>query len=544
MEEWSKLFAAYVITWDLVYVGLRRWAIKDNKQPQFRQIKPRNLIRYKLRATPNFKWDSSIDNNTRVLSWNGNQDQGLDTKTNPGYDRGGACMENPAAKSHTMHRSIIEETGRDGHSRGTEDVIMIVDPKDSNREDESIGREATQTMQANEDTGTVPSLNLDSRGTTPCYEEESIWDRINNQRILLSWPEQWGESMCTDLSTIEWENTMQYVNTSWAKEYGEGKSDLPQDSVFTKGACNPEEAMHRNKRKKRKTKGRNPFRGQKKVPSGDGENGSRRTIRVVSSKELNKDVFPQTLSIPKVMPPPLGFSEFKIGNDPNDKNKQQASKAPSSSRMDSLYKELLVKESRLKEIATNVLKTDANRELLHSILSMNSCNIRKFLAKVNDHGVVTVDEDMVDTGNGDLDTNLIQSGAQKASYAKMLNGEHSTIHEEKIQYYPPLVNSEGIKVAVIDPRIPRGDINGGGVSNENDGFTLVKGRRNGPRQVGHRARNSHSSNNYPNGTRNSKEGASTDNGNKRVNNASISMKNGNIVINGQSNHVPQDRGNV
>ncbi|KAI3693489.1 hypothetical protein L1987_76432 [Smallanthus sonchifolius] len=34
-----------------------------------------------------------------------------------------------------------------------------------------------------------------------------------------------------------------------------------------------------------------------------------------------------------------------------------------------------------------------------------------------------------------------------------------------------------------------------------------------------------------------------DNGNKRVNNASISMKNMNIVINGQSNHAPRDRGN-
>ncbi|KAI3693488.1 hypothetical protein L1987_76431 [Smallanthus sonchifolius] len=241
-----------------------------------------------------------------------------------------------------MHRSIIEGTGRDSHSRATEDVIMIVDPKESNREDEGIGRGATQTMQTNEDTG--------------------------DQR-------------------------------------------LPNWLDVERGACNPEEAMHHNKKKKRKTKGRNPFRGQKKGLSGDGENGSRRTIRVVSSKERNKDVFPQSLSIPKVMPPPLGLSEFKIGNDPKDKNKQRTSKAPSSSRMDSLYKELLVKESRLKEIETNILKTDANRELMHSILSMKSCNVRKFSAKVNDHGVVTIDEDMVDTGHGDLDTNLIQSGA-------------------------------------------------------------------------------------------------------------------------------------
>ncbi|KAI3743671.1 hypothetical protein L1987_56733 [Smallanthus sonchifolius] len=284
---------------------------------------------------------------------------------------------------------------------------------------------------------------------------------------------------------------MQSVKSSWAMEYGEGKSDLHQDSIFTKsyqcwdpevkffekydsmveclvkweghdklndhevwrkvpgaqgfpnwldverGACNPKETMHRKKKKKRKNEGRNPFRGQKTAPSRDGENLSRRTIRVVSSKERNKDMFPQNLSLPKVMLPPLGFSEFRIGNDFKDKSKQQVSKAPTSNRLDSLYKELMAKESRLKEIATNILKTDANSVLLHSILR----------------------------------------------------------------------------------------------------------RRNDPTQLGKGTRNSHNFNNNLNGSRSIREGAGTDNRNKRGNNASISTVNRNIVTNGQSTHGTQDRGN-
>ncbi|KAI3814423.1 hypothetical protein L1987_14063 [Smallanthus sonchifolius] len=353
-------------------------------------------------------------------------------------------------------------------------------------------------------TGTYSYSNSVNPDNNSLDTKDVTWERLNSQRVVLRWPDHWGESWCTELPSKGWEITMQAIKKSWDKEYGEGSSDLHQESIFSKSyqggysevnffekynsmveclakwdgqhklndheawrkvpgnqgfpnwldvereACNQEETMHRKKKKKRKNKGRNPFRGQKSAPSrGDG-----------------------------IMPPPLGFSEFRLGSDQKDEGKNQVSKAPTGSRMDGLYKDLRAKESRLKEIATNILKTDANRVLLHSILSMKSCKLRKFSAKVNDRGEVTIDEDMVDTGSGDLDNNIKHPGAPVAS------------------------------------------------------------------QMGQGTRYGNNLNNNLNGPRNIRTGAGTDNRNKKGNNAAVCMENRNIVINGQSTHSTKDTENV
>ncbi|KAI3823036.1 hypothetical protein L1987_04461 [Smallanthus sonchifolius] len=98
----------------------------------------------------------------------------------------------------------------------------------------------------------------------------------------------------------------------------------------------------------------------------------------------------------------LGFSEFKVGHAKNkDCPNSVIPKKIKVSRTDSLYAELAAKEARLKEIAININKKDKNATLLNSILGMKSCNLRKFSAKVNDHGIVTIDENMVQAEEAD-----------------------------------------------------------------------------------------------------------------------------------------------
>ncbi|KAI3811869.1 hypothetical protein L1987_16565 [Smallanthus sonchifolius] len=549
-----------------------------------------------------------------------------------------------------MHESSSLDVGGDVQMPGNETVIMKIAPVYPNRDEEITNGEVSRSMDESEgvdkieqqklftgmqDQGNVNATEevIMEEGMTPVFlnkeytgdsildnlsTEEVIsllvmitsrrgrwnpavfsqmenvvaWDRLNEQRVTLSWLEIWGDSTGTDLFTRKWENTMQVIRSYWAMEYGEGTSDLHQASIFSKqfkrwdleakfftetntmveclakwegqynsndhemwrkmpgeprapnwldverDACNQEEIMHRNKLKKRKNKGRNPFRGHKTTPSGEGENLSRRTIRVISSKERHKDMFPQNVPIPTVMPPPLGFSKFRMGSDLKEKHKKQESQTPARKRLDSLYKDLMAKEIRLKEIAMNILKTDTNSALLQSILSMKTCKLRKFSAKVDAQGVVTIDKDMVDTGSGDTDPNISHPGAPVASYARTLTGEQTDSPKEKVQYYPPLGNKGMIGTSIL-----RVDITGGGTTTENDGFTLVTGRRNGIRRMSQGSRNNNNLNNNQNGSRNVREGARTENRNKRDNIASTSMANKNIVINGQNLHGTQDRGN-
>ncbi|KAI3743666.1 hypothetical protein L1987_56728 [Smallanthus sonchifolius] len=341
----------------------------------------------------------------------------------------------------------------------------------------------------------------------------SEWERMNKDQVVIRWPERWTSNKEVDLSS-EWDVTIHAVRNAWMEEFAEGMSDLHQSSIFTKNTslrgsdiqffkqfdtmvdclakwegsrkfndreawrketgkrrvlpnwldieratCNPDEALYCKSKKKRKSKGRNPFKDQNIGLLGNKDTEPRRKIKVKSSKTKNllkslsqeAVIFSTSGDIPKVIPPPMGFVAFRMGKDSIVATGSKP-KVSHASKLDKLYEELVAREVKLKEIAGNVLKTDANRVLLNSILSMKSCKIKKFSAQVDAQGMVTIDENMVDKEQDSEETFQTHTTTPKASYAQRLTGISGTTLDGPIQYYPPLVNSAGMKVAVIDPK--------------------------------------------------------------------------------------------
>ncbi|KAI3811867.1 hypothetical protein L1987_16563 [Smallanthus sonchifolius] len=242
----------------------------------------------------------------------------------------------------------------------------------------------------------------------------SEWERMNKDQVVIRWPERWTSNKEVDLSS-EWDVTIHAVRNAWMEEFAEGMSDLHQRSRkfndreawrketgkrrvlpnwldIERATCNPDEALHCRRKK---------------------------------NEKVGKDSIVATGSKPKVS---------------------------HASKLDKLYEELVAREVKLKEIAGNVLKTNANRVLLNSILSMKSCKIKKFSAQVDAQGMVTIDENMVDKEQDSEETFQTHTTTPKPSYAQRLTGISGTTLEGPIQYYPPLVNSAGMKVAVIDPK--------------------------------------------------------------------------------------------
>ncbi|KAI3733290.1 hypothetical protein L1987_64510 [Smallanthus sonchifolius] len=102
----------------------------------------------------------------------------------------------------------------------------------------------------------------------------------------------------------------------------------------------------------------------------------------------------------------------------------------------------------------------------------------------------TIDEAMIESDKSNAEDSLLPVQGSTQTY-----GNTNYIREEKIQYYPPLINKEGDRVAVIDlrPRINEekgqeskdkneGFMDRGDVQNKNtyeDGFTLVKKKKGG-----------------------------------------------------------------
>ncbi|KAI3688435.1 hypothetical protein L1987_82150 [Smallanthus sonchifolius] len=254
----------------------------------------------------------------------------------------------------------------------------------------------------------------------------------------------------------------------WRKKGGVGVAREKWLDV-ERGEYHEEEAKQRKLRKKRKVKGNNPFKissdvhGGQKMDALENPNGKdcRRKIHVRSSKIryleknilLKKVSFDQNVNIPAVPIPPLGFSKFKVGKT-TGKAAENGYKIqiPTGSKMADLYKEIAVKEAKLEEIARNINKTSENSVLRNSILNMKSSKIVKFLAKLNEEGIACIDENMVESESKDAEEPVSPDQLPNRSYATMLTGIAGPVLEEKIQYYPPLVNKEGTKVAVIDAK--------------------------------------------------------------------------------------------
>ncbi|KAI3754128.1 hypothetical protein L1987_53906 [Smallanthus sonchifolius] len=302
---------------------------------------------------------------------------------------------------------------------------------------------------------------------------QTEWARMTKEKVIIEWPESWNSIEELDLSS-RWGATIHAVRNAWVEEFAEGRSDLHQSSIFTnntylwgpeiqifkqfdpmveclakwegshklndheawrketgqrralpnwldveRGECNPEETMQRDKKKKRKHKGRNPFKNQNTGLLGKNGHDTRRKIKVQSSKNQNflkslsheAVTFSNSGNIPKVIPPPLGFGEFRMGKaSPGNIENRGKTKVSQTSKLDRLYEELAAKEVKLKEIAGSVLKTDANRVLLNSILGMKACKLNKFSAHVNAQGMVTIDEDMRPRSSEERERDKVQPG--------------------------------------------------------------------------------------------------------------------------------------
>ncbi|KAI3675000.1 hypothetical protein L1987_84580 [Smallanthus sonchifolius] len=297
-------------------------------------------------------------------------------------------------------------------------------------------------------------------------------------------------------------------------------------------ACHLEEAKQRKKKKKRKLKGENPFnvctqdKTQYTETGPDYRNGKeyRRKIKVWSSKNHNpsKNFFTQKVNFMQNFVPSkptithLGFSAFKVGHDKNKEHQNRlAPKENIVSRMHSLYAELVAKETKLKEIVININKTDKNTALLNSILGMKSCKLRKFSAKVNEQGVVIIDENMVQPADTTEENNPAQNEIPNTSYATILSGKNNPLREEKIQFYPPM---------------------------DDEGFTVVKRRKNNNRQTGLGSENNQRNNNAQRWRRRNNDEHHVVSNRKTGTPGLVNLHERNIVINQNREELPESLG--
>ncbi|KAI3684042.1 hypothetical protein L1987_84565 [Smallanthus sonchifolius] len=243
----------------------------------------------------------------------------------------------------------------------------------------------------------------------------------------------------------------------WRKS--KGATGLPSRWLdVDRDACYPEENNHRRKKKKRKSKGSNPFTNTKnKATEAEGmdmgdtigeENRKKHKIwfsrnrRPSKNLALKKVTFSQEAIPMNASVHLMGLGEFKMGQTISKiKTQKEEPKKSHMSRLNSLFEELEAKKEKLKEIVANINTTDENKVLVNSILGMKSFKVLKFSAKLNEDGKVTIDENMIEV---DQDPNIgmsISTDVPQPTYASRLSGQTSTLHDEKIQYYPPMVNS-------------------------------------------------------------------------------------------------------
>ncbi|KAI3800252.1 hypothetical protein L1987_28339 [Smallanthus sonchifolius] len=242
----------------------------------------------------------------------------------------------------------------------------------------------------------------------------------------------------------------------------------------------------------------------------------------------------------------FGFSEFKVRHAKSkDCPNRLTPKESMVSRTDSLYAELVAKEARLKDIAININKTNKNATLLNSILRMKSCNLRKFSAKVNDHGIVTIDENMVQSEVNQVEHSPIQDEIPNSSYANIFSRKNKPLNEEKIQFYPPMVNSEELAEAVkrkVNQDTPNTTIHEGSGLQDDAGFTVVRRVKNNNKKNGLGSGNNHMSNNIQGGRMRYNTDSRT-NSNGRTGNAGlVNLYERNIVNNQNMEEVTGNSG--
>ncbi|KAI3802811.1 hypothetical protein L1987_30954 [Smallanthus sonchifolius] len=397
----------------------------------------------------------------------------------------------------------------------------------------------------------VPEMNFnlpetvvveDNAGTTIYM---TAWESIAREPAAIIWPEVWSDNTQMDIENLAWKETIQTVKAKW-EEWDQSKSvnlykpeDFPPlthakeqgNSLFDehdkiveyveKNACPKEEYLQRKKIKKNKRGGR--FK-QSKLIQGDGVEGNgsigdgagmsnrvRHKVKTSRNRqhELKRSsqsaVFQQEF-IPKMLyTQTMGFNEFRMGH----AKENAASTAGKAIKLKSravwnIYNELAAREARLKEIFTNINKTEDNTMLVNSILNMSRQRVTKFSAKVNEDGGVSIDENMIENEAENVIDDTTMGTTLGVSYANMLTGAaNKGVYQEKIQFYLPTITKEGIKMAFIDQKyiiqakeefknVLYGYFIGSdpsikfvsGLGGEDDGFTVVTRRKGGNRPPG------------------------------------------------------------
>ncbi|KAI3763418.1 hypothetical protein L1987_53877 [Smallanthus sonchifolius] len=348
------------------------------------------------------------------------------------------------------------------------------------------------------DTGmTVEGKSLNEELVNTAYNMhvtgQDEWEIFCMRPRGVKWPENWCQSSERDLENETWDQVLDRVNGAWnginSMENSEGYQRLKQtlshhagDNIpiffekhnpiveclakwlgrhtlndhdawrkikepagrpsrwldIERETCQPEEALHRKKKKKSKSKGMNPFSkvsGNDLLENGVGttkgeDNRTRHKIwfsrnrkpeRNMSLKKItfSQEAIPNTASIHL-----MGLGNFHAGSDKSKHSQVEVGRKDSHmSKLDALFEDLVARKEKLREIVENINATDANKKLVNSILCMKKFKVLKFSAKLNDDGNVTIDENMVELDNGPETIPVTQAEPPQASYAYKLTGQ-------------------------------------------------------------------------------------------------------------------------
>ncbi|KAI3755460.1 hypothetical protein L1987_55261 [Smallanthus sonchifolius] len=297
----------------------------------------------------------------------------------------------------------------------------------------------------------VPVMNLNcadmmvvEEANADATKYKTDWESMIQEQVGIIWPEVWSSSTPLDEENSAWQESIQTVKANWAEwdnsklvhlykpeDYPPLTHDMMQGQFLfneqekiveclAKWGSNPKNTDHAAWRKiATKTGGEN-------VVSGNRTNTRIRHKGKTSrnrQQEL-KGSFQNVEFIPKMLyTQTMGFNEFKMGIAQENKDRTAGKPIKLKNRaVRNIYDELAAREARLTAIVSNIIKTNDNSILITSILNMSKQRVTKFSAKVNEHGGVSIDENMIENAVESVQEDLVVDNTKGVSYANMLTG--------------------------------------------------------------------------------------------------------------------------
>ncbi|KAI3682282.1 hypothetical protein L1987_82155 [Smallanthus sonchifolius] len=258
-------------------------------------------------------------------------------------------------KPHGAKNTFYYEEMVDGREISGKTNILV-DPHSDSGDDDFSSVPIRRTSDGEDGMEILPMIVMNKEYTGGLRE----WEKLCLNPMHISWPKPW----CLATSDpIHWEDIMSSVRQNRMMAGNEKERSVWLD--IDRDACQEEEAIHRQKMKKRKTKGKNPFTS-------------------VSHQQTNQGLGAEQ---GQDMGQKRKFMRVRVGKDMvKDAGETQSTWKSRKNRMDNLKKEIATKEARLEEIASNINATDTNSALRNSILKMKGSKLVKFSAKLNADG--------------------------------------------------------------------------------------------------------------------------------------------------------------